>query len=185
MPQAPLPAPAARLQVPIFQPLNPGTYMNREPMNVMAYQKLYPNLAEQALKGVQIAGELVKLPREMQATTTEKVMNQVVQARMKAIQARAQEIMKADYTNKGGEAQRSTDLNNLYMFSGAGYSGGRPTYSAEAPFEMAKSTGVLGTGGYVPDTSKPVNTGTLATATNTGAPVPRQTSTYPDELGGQ
>src|ERR1700745_2491412 len=94
MPQAPLPAPAARISAPVFTPINPGTYMNREPMNVLAYMK-YPDMIEHALNGVKIGQMIGSFPKEAQANATEMAIGSVTRAKMQAIQTRAKAIMSA------------------------------------------------------------------------------------------
>jgi hypothetical protein len=146
-------------------------------MNVLAYMK-YPNMIDAATKGVALGSKIAQLPREAQETATEMAMNKLNQAKIKSIQDRAKAIMADDYSQKGGENQRSLDLNQLYMLSGVGSSGGQPSMSATAPFEMARSLGILGSGGYTPDTSS--RTAVPAAPSYDTS----QTTDYPAEIGG-
>jgi hypothetical protein len=102
--------------------------MDRQPMNVMAYQKI-PNLVESMASGIKMAGELVKMPREAQQTATEAMLSAAAKESLKSIQARVKAVQ-ADKTLT--QDQKNEKIGQIYLQSGVGYSGGHPDWQPYA-----------------------------------------------------
>jgi hypothetical protein len=129
MPQAPLPALANRLgQVPIFQPLNPGSYASNQPMNVLPYVQ-YPNMMDAALKGLQLGSGLAKLPQQGKEEATQMALQSIYQTQFKYNQQQIKAIM----ADKTLSPQAKTEaINQLIQGLGAGISGGQGTIDPQA-----------------------------------------------------
>lgn len=121
MPQAPLPAPAARIgTAPIFTPLNPGTYMSREPFNVLK-SMVYPDMIEHAMNGVKLASQIAALPREAQDTALQVAQGSILKEHANAIKKRMDEILKAKVGPNElykTEDERMAAYNRLLAYSG-------------------------------------------------------------------
>jgi hypothetical protein len=93
--------------VPIFTPINPGTYWH-EPFNVMPYMQ-YPSMLSAAEKGLTMGRMFAALPREAQENAAQSAMSAVAKEQTDALHQRIKDI------RAGKAMQTVTDQNGNQM----------------------------------------------------------------------
>jgi len=177
MPQAPLPAPAARTQpTELIRPIVAGT-----PTPPSLPTQLLPDVVDRIRKGVETADWLTKIPREASETVMQKMMQNVQEQLYKATMAKIKAIQ-SDKTMT--EQAKSDAIRSEILKSGYGAVGNQGTQNFQVPVgvsgtEIYRRPGTGGTsGGEEPSTES--GTG-LGKGQSQGAPNQKQF----DQLQGQ
>jgi hypothetical protein len=154
MPQAPLPAPAARLQAVDLFPWRTiaGT---PNPPNVASAQQI-PNYMEAMQRGANVGRQMALLPSEVQQEAAKAAYSKIWQHRMKQMsqvwQKAFDDIQKNPQLNP---AQKEYQTELLMARTNLGYSGGGPNYSPSAFFQT--NLGQNWTGSPPPDVAAQPN----------------------------
>jgi hypothetical protein len=129
MPQAPLPAPAARIQPYEFHPY---VQQFQPPFNVLPYMK-YPDMIDHAVKGLQLGTALMKLPTEAREQATQRALQGILQTGTKFQDQYVKDLIAGKIPSASGGKMTPTEISQALSAAMPGVGqGGGATLSQEA-----------------------------------------------------
>jgi hypothetical protein len=144
MPQAPLPAPPARLAPQnLITPIIAGT---STPQDVIAHQ-WQVDMLDKMGKGVQIGQALARLPREGAENVAQKAYAEIASQQAKAIQAQIKQIQKTTYNPSDPAANlaaQNAEIQRILTTGGYYYGTGGGGFSGQLPANVLPRGSFLG-----------------------------------------